>query len=386
MSKKAIIIGAGMGGLCTALALQKEGFQVNVFDKAAELSGAGAGIILAANAIRILEELGVAKEVISQGAKVGRAEIRTWNGKLITHLPTEEQANRYGTHSYLIHRSALQSILIDHLSSSTILQLNKKIVGFEQNHEKVTASFADGTVEEGDFLIGSDGIHSAVRERLVGFEQLRYAGYTALRGVCDYRDDYYIPEVGGGFEAWGPGKRFGFSQLGDGKVFWFAAISSPQGIDIPIGKRKLMAQKLFEGWYPPVRKVIDATKEDSILHHDVFDKKPLEHWSKGRVTLLGDAAHPMLPNLGQGGAQAMEDAVELVRCLTNPQNDVPSALLQYEKERKPRTTKIVNQSRKMGRMVQLENPVAMNARNAFLRLAPANTLVSRLDWILGYKG
>lgn len=384
MGKKAIIIGAGIGGLCSAIALQKVGWQVTIFDKAVELSEAGAGIVLAPNALNVLEKLGVCKEICSLGAPVGKAEIRNWDGKLLLNLPTHEQAKRYGTYSYLIHRAMLQSILLKRLVTDTNVQLNKEFHAFEQNEDKVTAIFTDGTKEVGDLLIGADGIHSAVRSQLVGFEKPRYSGYTALRGICTFEDERYLVEQGGGFEAWGPGKRFGFSQLGKGRVFWFAAINSPQLTEMEIGERKNIALGHFKGWYKPIEAVIDATEESVILHHDIFDQKPLTCWSKGRVTLLGDAAHPMLPNLGQGGAQAMEDAIVLANCLRENVS-IPAALLNYEQKRIARTSKIVQHSRRMGKLVQMENPLATYIRNKVFKAIPPRILLERLNWVVGHK-
>ncbi|MFS0862305.1 FAD-dependent monooxygenase [Fredinandcohnia sp. 179-A 10B2 NHS] len=384
MSKKVIIIGAGIGGLCTAIALIKEGYEVKVFEKAAQLTHVGAGIVLAANALKALGTLGVEKNVVSSGAHVGKAEIRSWDGKLIVELPTHEQANRYGTYSYLIHRAKLVSILVNKLNSNTKIQLNKKLVKFTQTENKVTAFFEDGTNEDADILIGADGIHSLVRKQLFGEEKLRYAGFTAFRGICDIANSQYQMEDGGGFEAWGRGKRFGFSHLGEGKVFWFAAINSQEGKQTQPEGRKEIVKKYFEDWYPPVQLAIDATEETSILHHDIYDLPPITRWSKGRVTLLGDAAHPMLPNLGQGGAQAIEDAIVLSQSLKGI-GSLQGALQSYEHTRKQRTRSIINQSRKMARMVQLENPLTIHARNIVLKNIPKKLITNRLDWILGHK-
>jgi 2-polyprenyl-6-methoxyphenol hydroxylase-like FAD-dependent oxidoreductase len=384
-ARKAIVIGAGMGGLCTALALQKAGWLVDIYDKASSLNDVGAGIVLAANAIKALEKLGVASEIIAESAPVGTAEIRTWDGKLLVNLPVEAQAKRYGTYSYVTHRANLQAILYNRLDHTTHVLLNKKLLTYEQDENGVTAVFADGSRGEGDVLIGADGIHSTVRQIHHGTQPLRYAGYTALRGVCSFHNQRYSIEDGGGFEAWGPGKRFGFSQLGQGRAFWFAAINSAQGMNIPLAERKNAAQQYFRGWYKPVEAVIESTDPISILSHDIFDHSPLSTWSRGRVTLLGDAAHPMMPNLGQGGAQAMEDAIILAQCLQGYSSDVSAAMLEYERRRIPRTTNITHQSRQMGRMAQLENQFAIRMRNILLQSVPSWAYIRRMHKVIGYE-
>ncbi|GAA0339564.1 FAD-dependent monooxygenase [Bacillus carboniphilus] len=384
MSKKVTVIGAGIGGLCTAIALVNEGFEVKVFEKASQLTGAGAGIVLAANAMKVLRKLGIEETVKLYGAHVGKAEIRRWDGRLITEIPTDEQAERYGTHSYLIHRANLQAALMDRLEESSKVQLGKKLLRVTQTEDKVIAFFCDDTYEVSDILIGADGIHSIVRDQLFGESKLRYASFTAFRGICNFTNPHYQIEDGGGFEAWGKGTRFGYSHLGEGKAYWFAAINSPVGRKIESELRKEVVRKHFEGWYEPVQLVIEATQESSILHHDIYDLPPLKRWSKGRVTLLGDAAHPMLPNLGQGGAQAMEDAIVLAKRLKENES-IQRAFQEYEQSRVPRIKSIVKQSRKMGRMVQLENPMMIMARNAVLKSIPNKMITNRLDWVIGHE-
>jgi 2-polyprenyl-6-methoxyphenol hydroxylase-like FAD-dependent oxidoreductase len=384
-SQKAIIIGAGIGGLCAGLALHKKGWQIVVLEKSDSLTEGGAGIVLAANAIKALQKLGAAEQIKEQGMPVGKAEIRTWDGRMIMDLPIHEQGDLYGTPSYLIHRSRLQSILYHELTQEATVTFDKRLVDFEYKGEKVTALFEDGTKETADVLIGADGVHSIVREKLHGRAALRYSGFSALRGIAIFDDVRYSRELGGGFEAWGRGKRFGFSHLGEGQVFWFAAINAKQGAIIPQGMRKYAALESFRNWCKPIEAVIGATDDSAILAHDIFDCKPLQTWSKGRVTLLGDAAHPMLPNLGQGGAQAMEDAIVLADCLADNSTAVPSALQAYEQRRIPRTTRIVRESRRMGRLVQLENAAAITTRNLILRTLPPGLQVRRLHWLIGYE-
>lgn len=387
MRRTAIIAGGGIGGLSAAIALQAAGWFTVVCEQAAKLQSVGAGIVLAANAMQALALLGIADRVREVGAPVGIAEIRTPNGQLIRALPVRQQAVRYGTHSYLIHRAELQTILLERLSEASVggVLLRRRVTGWEQNDAAVAVRFEDGSSDTADLLVGADGIHSVIRRRLAPDDTLRYAGFTALRGIADFRDSRYTSELGGGFEVWGSGVRFGFSQIGEGRVFWFAALNAPQGEIVPAGRRRLTALQRLRGLCAPVEAVIEATPEEAILSHDIFDRKPLVRWSEGRVTLPGDAAHPMLPNLGQGGAQALEDAVVLARCLRNPGVSVPAALQQYERERISRTTAIVHRSRRMARLMQLENSAAIAIRNAALRAVPETLLIRQLDWLLGYE-
>ncbi|CAN7479440.1 FAD-dependent oxidoreductase [Paenibacillus sp. LjRoot56] len=381
-SRKAIVIGAGIGGLCTALSLQQQGWRVAVYDKATSLREAGAGIVLAANAMKALDLLGIGETIRNVGAPVIQADIRKWDGTMITSLPAAKQAALYGTQSYVIHRADLQAILVQAVTATTTIQTNKQWINGTQSERGVTAVFQDGTQEYADVIIGSDGFHSAVRERLFGQSPVRYSGYIALRGVCT-QEEVSNTNDGGGFEALGPGKRFGLSSLGNGRVFWFAAINAPQGKLPPVEERQSELLRQFHGWYSPIVSAIEATEASTILAHNIVDRPLLSKWSSGWMTLLGDAAHPMLPNLGQGGAQAIEDAIVLARCLRNP--DIPAALSAYENARMARTNRIVRMSRSMGRMVQLENPFLIYCRNKLLASLSDARYISRFDPIIGYE-
>lgn len=384
VSKTALIIGGGLAGLSAALALQHLGWNVSVYEKANELKELGAGIVLSANAIKALEKLGVAEQVRKIGSPVKKAEIRTWDGKLLVNVPVHKQAKLYGTYSYLIYRPDLQSILYEKLKQETVI-FEKKLIRIEQDAAKITAIFEDGEEAEGDLLIGADGVHSEVRKSIIGSTPSRYSGFTAIRGISNFDDDRFPVELGGGFEAWGPGKRFGFSHLGSGRIFWFSAINTPQGTMITIEDRKKAALETFKSSFEPIEAVIESTNESDILLHEIFDRSPLKYWSKGRATLIGDAAHPMLPNLGQGGAQALEDALVLSRSLEKYPNNVQQAFIMYEKIRIPRTTQVVRGSRAMARLMQLENPLAIDFRNLMLRSMPDSVQIKRLEWVNGHE-
>jgi 2-polyprenyl-6-methoxyphenol hydroxylase-like FAD-dependent oxidoreductase len=385
--KQATIIGGGIGGLCAAIALRMVGWDTDICEQRSELAESGAGIALAANAMNALERLGVSERVREAGARVGTGQIRTWKGQLLAELPVAKQEARYGTPSFLIHRRRLQAILHERLAElGGSIRWNKKLLSFAQQGDEVEVAYSDGERRKCDLLIGADGVHSTVRERLHGKSRLLYSGYSALRGIGFYEDSRYPVSAGGGFEALGPGSRFGFSHLGKGRIFWFAALNLPEGRRYAPEERHRLAEETFRDWYPPVPAVIAATSTADILFHPIHDRKPLRQWSVGSVTLLGDAAHPMLPNLGQGGAQAMEDALVLASLLRGSQTGtaIAAALQAYDKQRIPRTTSIMRQSRLMGRMMQLESPWAIAIRNAGLRAAAEALFVQRLHGVVGY--
>ena len=379
---KAIIAGGGIGGLTAAVALRRAGAEVAVFERAPELEEIGAGITLWANATRPLKRLGVYDEVRSSGAGEIGGELRSWGGEVILEIPADALRSRFGEANLAVHRADLQGALLAALPEGTV-RLGRELVGFSQNGREVVARFADGHQERGDLLVGADGIHSSVRAQLFGLRPPRYAGYTAWRGVADAGEGG-LPE-GVGLNLWGRGSEFGLVGLGRGRFYWFATKNAPEGeAESAVGRRREVLYLLLASWYQPARAAVEATADSKILRNDIYDREPLRDWGVGRVTLLGDAAHPMTPNLGQGACQAIEDAVVLAACVRE-EGDIAAALRLYEERRKERTAMIARRSRILGRAGQLENLLLCSLRNAAVRMMPLPVQLRQLDSILGYE-
>jgi 2-polyprenyl-6-methoxyphenol hydroxylase-like FAD-dependent oxidoreductase len=364
---QAIIIGGGIGGLTAAIALRQVGVAAVVYERAPNLEEVGAGLSLWTNAMLALSTLGLAEAVRVAGGPVEQSQVRTWDGRVLAAMPVGQVSAKLGSKPVCIHRADLQRVLLEALGEG-VVQLGLECTGFRQDEAGVIARFTNGKEAWADLLVGADGLHSAVRAHLLGHEKPRYAGYTCWRGTTLYDD----PALSGGisFVSWGRGREFGALSIGRGRVYWFGTTNAPEGSpDPPIG-RKQEVLETFRGWHSPIEALIEATAPDAILRNDVYDHKPVQGWGEGRVTLLGDAAHPMTPNLGQGACQAIEDAVVLARCLAR-ETGVASALRKYERERRARTAFISRMSWRNGQMERWENPLACGVRNALVGLLPA---------------
>lgn len=371
-ARRVIIVGGGIGGMAAAVALQQAGLQVVVYERAGEMREVGAGLALWPNALKALDRLGLARAVACLGKPLGIGRILSWRGEpLLEGVAREELERRFGWSGTIVHRARLLEALVSAFDGE--LHLGIPCTGFRQEAEGVTASFAVGREDRGDLLIGADGLHSLVRAQLLGASALRYSGHTAYRAVTPFPLDEEM--VG---ELWGRGSLFGVVPAVEGQIYWWAAIHAPEGAkDAPAGRKQELLTR-FQGWHRPVEAVIQATEEAAILRHDLYDREPVQRWSNGRVTLLGDAAHPLVPNLGQGACLAIEDAVVLAKCLAECQN-LASALNAYEARRVHRANSMVIQARWLGRLGMLANPAACRLRDALLRRTPARLSMRSME-------
>ncbi len=365
---KAIIIGGGIGGLSAALALERVGIRCDIFEQAEELREVGAGLTIWANAIRAMDQLGVAERVLSFGSKVDRFEVRKSNGQKLSTSSLSELERKLGVPvTVVVHRADLLRELASGRDKGRT-HCDARCVSIVDDANGVLARFADGREAKGDFLVGADGLHSVVRSQLHGPAKPRYAGYICWRGIADLK--VKDPPVGLSFETWGSGARFSVHHCGSGRLFWYGTRNlSEGGVDSPAG-RKADVQDIFQTWHSPIPEVIEATLGAEILRNEIVDRIPLANWGRGRVTLLGDAAHPTTPNLGQGACQAIEDAVCLAASLAG-NHDVTTALRNYEQTRHPRTTAITKDSWRLGRLCQWENPFGCWLRNLLTRWTPS---------------
>lgn len=377
---RAIIVGGGIGGLSAAIALRRVGVEAVVFERAPEPREVGAAVGLWSNAVRALKGLGLYAPVRELGAEIG-AEIRTWRGRKLFEISADELRGRYGEANLLVHRADLQSALLSALPEGAV-RFGARFVSFAQVGAGVTARFADGREEKGDLLVGADGLRSNVRAALLDDGPPRYAGLTAWRGVAP--SDGFAPE-GAGLELWGRGSEVGVMSIGGGRAYWYVTRNVPEGAAEGPAGRKSEVLDLLRGWYGPASAAVEATEEAKILRTDIYDREPVERrWGEGRATLLGDAAHPMTPHLGQGACQAIEDAAVLADCLRRAKESPAAALRLYEGRRAPRTAALVRQSRRTGRVLQIESPLLCDLRDSLVGALPKSLLMRQMDPVIGY--
>lgn len=355
------IIGGGIGGLTLALALKQFGFETEVYEQAPELLDVGAAIALWPNAMRVLEQLGLAEKTLEHAGTMQEIRWLDQRGFLLNRMSIPK--------SVALHRADLQSTLLHAIKTGTI-HLGHSLIAHEQRSEKVIATFANGHAIEADLLIGADGIHSCCRRQLLGHDQPIYRGYRVWRGISFVAPESLPPATA--IEIHGRGKRFGIGPVGNGRVGWWASANAASQRPVNHDAQSELLT-LFKKWYRPAVQLIEATAPHNILTTPAFDREPSRIWGDKRMTLLGDAIHPTTPNLGQGGCLAMEDAMVLAGCFQK-YGATEEALRKYEACRYKRTAAITKYSRAYGTIGQLENSLLSGFRKFVVSLAPESVL------------
>jgi 2-polyprenyl-6-methoxyphenol hydroxylase-like FAD-dependent oxidoreductase len=366
MAPSAVVIGGGIGGLSAAIGLRRTGRRVTVLERAAAFRPVGAGVVLQANGLRCLDALGVGDAVRQQGRPDRSGGTRRWDGRWLARIEAGRLERVLGTPAYGIHRAALHRILLDALPGDVTVLTGAEVTDVTADGEVSWHRAAGAERISADLVVGADGIHSTVRRRLwPDAADPRPIGVTAWRGITPVWPAELPVAI-----SWGRGAEFGIVPLADGRVYWFAAVNAAPGA------APAEVDPRFRHWHDPVPALIAAT--GTVLRDELACLgEPLPTYVKGRVVLLGDAAHAMTPNLGQGANQALEDAVVLATVA-----DRPDA---YDRQRRPRSQRVARASRAVGRFgQQMENPLAVAARDTLLRLMPPRLALRSMaryaDW------
>ncbi|MDK0518221.1 FAD-dependent monooxygenase [Streptomyces sp. ML-6] len=380
---RAVVIGGGIGGLTTAVALHGLGWHITVLERAASLEPVGAGIALAPNAQRALDVIGLGDEMRSLAAWQGDGGMRAPNGRWLSRTDSAAAAERFGGPLVLLHRATFVDRLVARLPEGTV-----RTGAAARLLDPGTAGGAPAVVEtaagsmEADLVIGADGIKSAVRGALFpAHPGPSYAGFTTWRIV--------VPALGRPFsphETWGRGALWGTQPLKDGRIYAYGAAVAPAGARAADDEKAEMTRR-FGDWHDPIPAVIAAAEPDQVLRNDVYQLiHPLPAFHRGRTVLVGDSAHAMAPSLGQGGNQSVEDALVLAHRLTTS-TDLGAGLAAYTADRLPRTSAIVRRAARTARLTRLSSAPAVAVRDALMvavsRFGPAlvlRTFDGIMDW------
>ncbi|MFD5885492.1 FAD-dependent oxidoreductase [Streptomyces sp. NPDC060334] len=380
-----VVVGAGIGGLTAAVALHRKGWRVTVCERVPEPSAVGAGIVLAPNALRALDVIG-----FDAGRAAGRTVaaamgVRRPDGSWLSRADTAEMAARYGRPPLAVHRQSLTAALAAALPADTI-RYGTAVTSVEQpdgnaargGYGLPVVRTADGAQLPADLVVAADGIHSPLRRRYFPHHPgLRYSGETAWRTVLPAAPDGARPVAeAAAAETWGRGERFGTVPLADGRVYVYATAVVPEGRRPADVRAELLRR--FGTWHDPIPTLLERIDPATALRHDLYDlAAPLPRHHLGRLVWIGDAAHAMTPNLGQGGCQAIEDAVVLAHLVDGP--DVTTALAAYDAARGARTDALRVRARRAGRIAALTHPLAVAARDLAVRATPARVARRALD-------
>jgi len=360
------IIGAGMGGLTAAATLRRAGFEVQVYEQAARFERVGAGIQMMPNSMKVLRRIGVEEKLRGVAFQPYSHLNREWDtGRVVRELPMPESL--FGAPYLCMHRAVLHDALVS-VVPEEVIHLNRKLIGLDQRAGQVTLAFADGTRAQADAVIGADGVHSLVRDIIIGPDAPLHKGRIAYRAVypaallrgCDIGPSRT--------KWWGVDRHIViyYTTALRSEIYFVTSVPEPaEWLTRESWSAKGDVHELrqaYQGFHPDVRAVLEACPD---CHKwAILEREPLPRWSDGRVVLLGDACHPMTPYMAQGAATAIEDAAILARCLEEfDGDDIEGAFHRYEAHRKPRTSRIQ----------------AISSANTWMRGGDSDT-----SWLYGY--
>lgn len=377
---KVTIIGAGIGGLTLALALEQKGIETEIFEATPVFKPVGAGIVLAINAMQIYQRLELVDALQEQGRTIASMHITSPQLKPYSSSSLLPSEKKFGVGALTIHRAALHEVLRAGLKKTPI-QLGKRLVSCINKGGAYQLEWADGSHSTATILVGADGIHSQVRAALFPTTEERFAKEWCWRGVCEY--DIKSMDTNAVYEAWGKGCRFGIVPLKDKQVYWFACANVTEQKAKRLDQHGL--KTIFGSFHSVIGALIAHTPDDCFLLNQLSDLPNNKQWYEGNCCLMGDAAHATTPNMGQGANQAIESAWVLAEQLAKHEV-IADAFDAYQAMRQAKAQKIIQTSWQIGQLAQVENPILRGIRRAILALTPTSVTQQQMDQIykLGY--
>jgi 2-polyprenyl-6-methoxyphenol hydroxylase-like FAD-dependent oxidoreductase len=369
MAQHIVVIGAGIAGLACAAALQRCGHDVAVVEERTDTS-TGAGISIWPNTLAALDHIGLGDSVRQAGGRITAGALRWRDGSWLRRPTPERVVKALGEPLVVLRRSVLRDILTAALRPGTV-EYGLGATGVVDSANKVRITLSDSTIRTADAVVGADGTRSLVARHLNGPLVDRYTGYVAWRGVARCAMD---PDLAG--ETLGPGVETGHVPMGPDHTYWFATERGPRGRQAPDGELSYLQTK-FADWPEPMPTLLAATPPTDVLRNDLYDRTPARRWARGAIVLVGDAAHPMRPHLGQGGCQALEDAV-ILAAFVGQSPDLPTAFARFAAFRRPRVRSLVRESALVGRIVNLRPALLSSAASRASVLIPEAVLTRHL--------
>lgn len=371
MVPKITLVGGGIAGLSSAIALKQKGFQVTVFESAHEIKPVGSGIIIANNAMQVFRKLGIEKKIEEVGHKVSEMLIADEKLNPLSRMDLTKYEAKYQVCSIAIHRAELQKILAEEAGYENII-LSKRLLRIEQN-ENITLEFEDKTIEKCNILLAADGIKSVIRNQLFEKSEIRNTEQVCWRGVVELD----LPEKMNNTisEVWGKGKRFGFVKISPGKIYWFAVLNVQL-----LKEGETNIQNYYNEFHELINNIITTTPKENIIYTPLTDLKPISKWYNKNVCLLGDAAHASTPNMGQGACQAVEDAYTLAQlfAMNKPTDEIFKT---FESLRIKRAHAIVNHSWELGKTGHGDSLLGVWLRNAYMKAVGESSIDRALEKI-----
>jgi 2-polyprenyl-6-methoxyphenol hydroxylase-like FAD-dependent oxidoreductase len=371
MKKKIAIIGGGIAGLTFARCISKEDYEIHLFEKKSEFGELGAAISVFPNALCVMDHLGLLDTLLNAAGKFENVFIKTQKGDVLSKSTPKSDYPVLCIHRADLHRILLSGVEATLHTDSALKDLKHLSNG------QVEVIMEQGNTAVFDAVIGADGIRSVVRKHIINDGDPIFRGYNIWRGIVKTSFD-----IGYASETIGKGQRVGIVPVGEGVYGWWATLNEGYLQDDQPEGTKEKLKRLFGDWHHPIPALIENTEE--ILKNSLTDRKPQKGWTKGNITLIGDAAHPTTPNLGQGGCMAIEGAYLLAKCI-NKYGLSPTAYSLYEKHQYPRSKTIMNESLKLGKVGQLSNPLLVALRNFFFKIIPSSVAMKMIDQYFSYR-